>query len=202
MIEWLWLLFGGPILALILRRLLRVPYRPKLLHTPYARPGILHNFCINISFTLLFMFQCKIGPWHYLKIISGRIWLAWKLVRHPRVLNVFDTTSKKYEKVGLVATELEKLWELPHELKNREVYIILTTKTDILTNFYTLQSVDELSFFATDGVDCFLKISIVRRTNRQAQISLLLTLTNGTTYELPGLHTSYIAEQIDSQNAS
>ena len=62
-----------------------------------------------------------IGPWHYLKIICGRIWLAWKLVRHPRVLNVYDTTSKKYEKIGLVATELEKVWELPHELKNREV---------------------------------------------------------------------------------
>jgi hypothetical protein len=43
------------------------------------------------------------------------------MVRHPRVLNVFDMTSKKYEKVGLVATELEKVWELPHELKNREV---------------------------------------------------------------------------------
>lgn len=55
--------------------------------------------------------------------MSGRIWLAWKLVRHPRVLNVFDTTSKKYEKVGLVATELERVWELPHELKNREVLI-------------------------------------------------------------------------------
>lgn len=40
MIEWLWLLFGGPILALIISRLIRVPHRPKLLHTPYARPGI------------------------------------------------------------------------------------------------------------------------------------------------------------------
>ncbi|KZS14607.1 Phosphoenolpyruvate synthase [Daphnia magna] len=99
MIEWWLLLFGGPILALVIRWMVKVPYRPKLLHTPYARPG----------------------PWHYLKIISGRIWLAWKLVRHPRVLNVYDTTSKKYEKVGLVATELEKVWELPHELKNREV---------------------------------------------------------------------------------
>ena len=39
MIEWIYLLLGGPIIALIIRRLLRVPHRPKLLHTPYARPG-------------------------------------------------------------------------------------------------------------------------------------------------------------------
>ncbi|KAI9559139.1 hypothetical protein GHT06_015928 [Daphnia sinensis] len=145
MIEWWLLLFGGPILALIIRSLVKVPYRPKLLHTPYARPG----------------------PWHYLKIISGRIWLAWKLVRHPRVLNVYDTTSKKYEKVGLVATELEKVWELPHELKNRE-------------------SVDGLFFIGTDGTDTCLKISIERLANRQAQVSLLLALPNGITYQLPG----------------
>uniref|UniRef100_A0A0P6DHG3 Phosphoenolpyruvate synthase n=1 Tax=Daphnia magna TaxID=35525 RepID=A0A0P6DHG3_9CRUS len=145
MIEWWLLLFGGPILALVIRWMVKVPYRPKLLHTPYARPG----------------------PWHYLKIISGRIWLAWKLVRHPRVLNVYDTTSKKYEKVGLVATELEKVWELPHELKNRE-------------------SVDGLFFFGTDGADTCLKISIERHANRQAQVSLLLALPNGITYQLPG----------------
>lgn len=73
-----------------------------------------------------------LGPWHYLKIISGRIWLAWKLVRHPRVLNVFDTTSKKYEKVGLVATELEEIWEMPHELKNREVLGQSQSKIDFI----------------------------------------------------------------------
>ena len=131
MFEWIWLLLGGPIIALIIRRLLRVPHRPKLLHTPYARPG---NFP-QTDFYQLFLSLCyfyylnsnlfhcivKIGPWNYLKQASARIWLSWKMVRHQRVLNVFDMTSKKYEKVGLVATELEKVWELPHELKNREV---------------------------------------------------------------------------------
>ena len=39
MSEWIWLLLGGPIVALIISRLTRVPHRPKLLHTPYARPG-------------------------------------------------------------------------------------------------------------------------------------------------------------------
>ena len=62
------------------------------------------------------------GPWHILKIIAGRIWLAWKHVKHPRVLNIFDVTSKKYEKVGIVADELEKVWELPHLLQDREVH--------------------------------------------------------------------------------
>jgi len=61
------------------------------------------------------------GPWHYLKQISARIWLAWRMVRHPRELNVIDVNSKKYENMGLVATDLEKKWELPHELENREV---------------------------------------------------------------------------------
>lgn len=117
MIEWWLLLFGGPILALVIRWMVKVPYRPKLLHTPYARPGNLSYVNSKSNINCL---SC-LGPWHYLKIISGRIWLAWKLVRHPRVLNVYDTTSKKYEKVGLVATELEKVWELPHELKDREV---------------------------------------------------------------------------------
>lgn len=79
------------------------------------------NLLISLFGSIFLYFVIIIGPWHYLKIICGRIWLAWKLVRHPRVLNVYDTTSKKYEKVGLVATELEKVWELPHELKNREV---------------------------------------------------------------------------------
>lgn len=123
MIEWWLLLFGGPILALIIRAMVKVPYRPKLLHTPYARPGkIYYRFlCLNMLILLFWS-----GPWHYLKIICGRIWLAWKLVRHPRVLNGYDTTSKKYEKIGLVATELEKVWELPHELKNREVCLFLS----------------------------------------------------------------------------
>lgn len=39
MIIWLWLIIGGPLIALIIRKLVRVPYRPKLLYTPYARPG-------------------------------------------------------------------------------------------------------------------------------------------------------------------
>lgn len=39
MIEWIWLLLGVLIIALIIRYLNRVPYRPKLLYTPYARPG-------------------------------------------------------------------------------------------------------------------------------------------------------------------
>lgn len=131
MFEWIWLLLGGPIVALIIRRLLRVPHRPKLLHTPYARPGNLphadfYHLFLSLLNILLLIFHLlylvvKIGPWHYLKQATARIWLSWKMVRHPRVLNVFDMTSKKYEKIGLVATELEKVWEAPHELKNREV---------------------------------------------------------------------------------
>ena len=131
MSEWIWLLLGGPIVALIISRLTRVPHRPKLLHTPYARPGILTFPQIYVNFPfllvlhtiLLFYYTCCTftGPWHYLKQATARLWLSWKMVRHPRVLNVFDLTSKKYEKIGLVSTELEKVWELPHELKNREV---------------------------------------------------------------------------------
>ena len=43
-----------------------------------------------------------------------------------------------------------------------------------------------MSFFATDGAESFLKIAIDRRTNRQAQVTLLFTLPDGTTYQLPG----------------
>lgn len=46
------------------------------------------------------------------------------MVKHPRVLNVLDTMSKKLDKIGLVATELEKSWELPQQLENREVRLI------------------------------------------------------------------------------
>ena len=48
------------------------------------------------------------------------------MVRHPRELNVIDVNSKKYENMGLVATDLEKKWELPHELENREVWKLNT----------------------------------------------------------------------------
>ena len=61
------------------------------------------------------------GPWHLLKLILARIWLAWKFVRHPRELNVINTMSKKYENVGIVDTNVEKDWEQPKSLLNREV---------------------------------------------------------------------------------
>jgi len=141
---WLWLLFGGPLIALLIRQFLRIPRRPKILHTPYARPG----------------------PWHYSKLLVARVWLAYRLVRHPRVLNTFDMKSKKYDKLGVVATELEKYWELPKKLIDRE-------------------SLDGMFFYGTDGLGTFLKLSINRQLNRQAEVSFLFVLPNGTTYQLP-----------------
>lgn len=38
-----------------------------------------------------------------------------------------------------------------------------------------------------------MKISIERHTNRQAQVSLLLALPNGTTYQLPGMLYEYLS---------
>ena len=65
------------------------------------------------------------GPWHYSKLLVARVWLAYRLVRHPRVLNTFDMKSKKYDKLGVVATELEKYWELPKKLIDREVLSLI-----------------------------------------------------------------------------
>lgn len=163
MIEWLWLLFGGPIVALIIRWFIKVPGRPKLLHTPYARPG----------------------PWHVLKILTARVWLAWRLVRHPRVLNVYDPTSKKYEKLGIVATELEKTWELPHKLENFE-------------------AMDGMFLYGTDGKGTFLKVFLNRMINRQAQVSVLLILPNGTSYQLPNAPDTLVSntDGRDSFNAA
>ena len=43
-------------------------------------------------------------------------------------------------------------------------------------------------FYGTDGFGTFLKLSIDRQLNRQAQASLLFILADGTTYELPSKH--------------
>ena len=40
-------------------------------------------------------------------------------------------------------------------------------------------------FYGTDGSGVFLKVSISRQFDRQAQVSLLLALADGTTYQLP-----------------
>ena len=77
-----------------------------------------------------FKFSCltdifSLGPWHVLKILTARIWLAWKMVRQPRVLNVYNTQSKDVSKIGVIATDLEKQWDLPHPLPNREVTFLL-----------------------------------------------------------------------------
>ena len=40
-------------------------------------------------------------------------------------------------------------------------------------------------FYGTDGLGTFLKLSINRQLNRQAEVSFLFVLPNGTTYQLP-----------------
>ena len=55
-----------------------------------------------------------------MKLLTAQVWLAYRHVKHPRVLT-YDLTSSKYEACGVVATELEKLWELPKELNHRTV---------------------------------------------------------------------------------
>jgi len=47
------------------------------------------------------------------------------MVRQPRVLNVYNPQSKDVSKIGVVATDLEKQWDLPHPLPNREVIFCL-----------------------------------------------------------------------------
>jgi len=78
----------------------------------------------------------------------------------------YQATSKHFQKTGIVATELEKIWELPHELPNRKHN-------------------DSLLVYGTDGTGTFLKVFINRLINRQAQVSLLFILPDGTTYRLP-----------------
>ena len=128
MIEWKYLLLVGSIIALIIRRLLRAPYKPEIFHSPYARPGSFKfekkkGFFkrIRIIFFFLIYVDRFTGPWHLMKLISARIWLTRKLVRHPRELNIINTMSKKYENVGLVITDVENDWEQPKPLLNGEV---------------------------------------------------------------------------------
>ena len=54
-----------------------------------------------------------------------------------------------------------------------------------LLNFHFHQSLDGMFFYATDGSGMFFKASINRMINRQAQVALLFTLPDGTTYQLP-----------------
>lgn len=138
-------------------------------------------YCPNL-FWILASFP---GPWHYSKLLVARIWLAYRLVRHPRVLNTFDMKSKKYDKLGVVASELEKVWELPKKLINREVFSLTYQCIWMYTSIILPQSLDGMFFYGTDGSGTFLKVSINRQLNRQAQVSLLFILPNGTTYQLP-----------------
>jgi len=55
-----------------------------------------------------------------LKLAISRVWLAYRLVKHPRAL-AHKINPKKYGQLGLVATELEKLWELPKKLEDATV---------------------------------------------------------------------------------
>lgn len=48
-----------------------------------------------------------------------------------------------------------------------------------------IQDEDGLAFFATDGDGTFLQVSINRLINRQAQVTFLFTLKDGTSYQLP-----------------
>ena len=51
------------------------------------------------------------------------------------------------------------------------------------------QSLDGLFFYGNDGSATNFKISINRQFDRQAQASLLFTLPDGTSYELPSKYT-------------
>ena len=77
MIEWLWLLFGGPIVALIIRWFIKVPGRPKLLHTPYARPGNAYLYSLMLfprNFQLRFGLLDASGYWC--------LWISWFSISH------------------------------------------------------------------------------------------------------------------------
>ena len=47
-----------------------------------------------------------------------------------------------------------------------------------------------MCFYATNGSGAFLKVSLNRQINRQAQVSLLFILADGTTFQLPSMRNS------------
>jgi len=95
-------------------------------------------------------------------------------MKHPRALT-YNMLSKKYDEIGIVASELEKLWEQPKKLNDAD-------------------SSDGMFLYGTDGFGMFLKVSIDRQLNRQAQASLLFILPDGTTYELPNAPDTIISD--------
>uniref|UniRef100_A0A0N8BPI2 Phosphoenolpyruvate synthase n=1 Tax=Daphnia magna TaxID=35525 RepID=A0A0N8BPI2_9CRUS len=145
------LLFTALVFFTLLRKLLWSPQVPDFLRSPYTQPG----------------------PWYPLKIMAARVWLTWKLIKIPRVLNNVidreydDVSSEGYKQIGKLApTNVEMAWEQPHQLK-------------------TMIDLDGLSFYGTDGSGTFLQVAINRLINRQAQVTLLFTVKDGTVYQLP-----------------
>ncbi|XP_045028647.1 putative phosphoenolpyruvate synthase [Daphnia magna] len=145
------LLFTALVFFALLRKLLWSPQVPDFLRSPYTQPG----------------------PWYPLKIMAARVWLTWKLIKIPRVLNNVidreydDVSSEGYKQIGKLApTNAEMAWEQPHQLK-------------------TMIDLDGLSFYGTDGSGTFLQVAINRLINRQAQVTLLFTVKDGTVYQLP-----------------
>ena len=124
---WIWALLGLPVLVLFIRRFMRIPCQKKLLHTPYAQHGnVMFHFWIVKWLLKPMSFNCSYhvpDTLHYSKILIGRIYLAYEMVKHPRRL-AFDMKSKIYEKLGLVPTSLENEMEQPKTLRNRAVYRI------------------------------------------------------------------------------
>ncbi len=51
-------------------------------------------------------------------------------------------------------------------------------------------------FYGTDGSGTFLKVSINRQINRQAMVSLLFILQDGTTYQLPSIILLHFDEEL------
>lgn len=125
MLLYVCLVFG--VIAVVLRKILWSPQIPKLLHTPYARPGKFDKKYFKPKCRLLLYLYSRrniwvIGPWYHLKIIAAKIWLTWKLIKHPRILNVKDKNSDVYKKMGQLApTEVEIAWEQPRPLKTMTV---------------------------------------------------------------------------------
>lgn len=136
-----------------------------------------------------------LGPWYPLKIMAARVWLTWKLIKIPRVLNNVidreydDVSSEGYTQIGKLApTNAEMAWEQPHQLKT--MIVLKNTHFSLLQSEFLInlpQDLDGLSFYGTDGSGTFLQVAINRLINRQAQVTLLFTVKDGTVYQLPGI---------------
>lgn len=119
-----------------------------------------------------------------MKSLLARVWLRVAYKKNKRLLDVVDIPSDVYERQGLVASQLEDVWERPRELSHNDVRQLILLLKLIINSL--LQAFDGLTFISTDGSSTFLKVSINRRVDRQAEVALLFVLSDGTSYRLPG----------------